>query len=238
MGGELNCMNTKEQVVGEVLGLFVREQANHNALFRKSAAISQAELTKFGLAGSEEKPRETEEIQCGRALLCQSTSSYEVLKEMFPQHSDVLVQPGFGENVVVKGFLPEQLCIGDEFVLVRDQQVVARLQVPNPRRPCAKIKDRYSMELCKCTARTALAGWFFRVLVPGSIAIGDQLILDKRIHPEWNLKRLATLMYSETNLTYKIPRWIGTEDELQQILALPELAMHRWKENLIRYVER
>merc|ERR1712232_448008 len=66
--------------------------------------------------------------------------------------------------------------------------------------------------------------------------MGDRIILVKRPNPKWNSNRLCELMYSETNLMYKIPRWIGTQEEIDEILNMPELTYYEWKEVLEKFL--
>ena len=234
-------------IEGVVSNIFFRKDAEgnpmHKALSRDIAPNTIIPINKQGLDGSIEWHRdkqvtERKVLSTGgkspedRALLCQSVQNYNLLMERFPGQKGTLHSPNFAENVLIDGFFGQDVCIGDQFHVVRDvdghcDTVVAVFQVVNPRRPCYKIKMKHTEELCMYTAAHGLAGWFFRVLEEGSISRGDRIVLHHRPHPTWNLYRISHLMYSECNLSYDIPRWIGTEEELREIIALPELGMFR-----------
>ena len=59
-------------------------------------------------------------------------------------------------------------------------------------------------------------------------------MLSSRPHPEWTLKRLGDLLYGEASVAREgWVAWSGTEDERQTLIAMPELAMHEWKDALL-----
>jgi MOSC domain-containing protein YiiM len=60
----------------------------------------------------------------------------------------------------------EAVCIGDAFGMGE-----ARVQVSQPRQPCWKLSRRWRIEdLAGQVQSTARTGWYFRVLVEGSVA--------------------------------------------------------------------
>ena len=63
---------------------------------------------------------------------------------------------------------------------------------------------------------------------------GDSLTLLARPNPEWSLKRLGDLVYSaaEVNQEHWV-QWLGTAGELEELIAMPQLAMTEWKEELL-----
>ena len=246
------------QIEGRVVGLYFRVDAEgnpfHKALSRIEAEEEVISLTKWGLEGSKEWHRDDQVIErnvltkdnrnpLDRALLCQSIENYNLLKERFPNQKETLQSPNFAENVLIEGLLGKDICIGDKFNVIRDngnghEEITAVLEVSNPRRPCYKIKMKHTDEVCMHTASNGLAGWFFRVIEEGTMKIGDRIVLRERIHPKWNLYRISNLMYCETNLSYEIPRWTGTDEEIEEILNLKELGIFRWKEVLMKFVEQ
>ena len=228
---------TKE---GSIVGIFLRNAGNYNLPSFKRKKVEGNSTTKLlnnGLEGSLEyhrlpRVKQSNVFQKGgrrdpldRAVLIQSVENYNILQAKFPNINH-FESPNFGENILIDGFDIFNICIGDRFEVVRKNNVVAILEVSSPRRPCYKVKSKYSDTICRYTAATSLAGWFFRVILEGSICIGDRIMLVKRPNPKWNSNRLCELMYSETNLMYKIPRWIGTQEEIDEILNMPELTYY------------
>lgn len=230
---------------GEIAGIFFRDAGNYNlpSLSRKRVANNVTTIvSKNGLEGSLEYhrlprvkksnvfPKGGKRDPFDRAILVQSVENYNILQSEFPdiKHFDA---PNFGENLLITGFNIFDVCIGDRFEIIRNESVVCVIEAASPRRPCHKIKTKFSDKICKYTAATSLAGWFFRVISEGSVCIEDRIKLKNRPNPNWNSHRLCKLLFSETNLTYKLPRWIGTQDEFNEILAMPELTYYEYDNN-------
>jgi len=156
----------------------------------------------------------------------------------------------FGENIDVDGekFTAELLCVGDILEVMRDDKVVCIFQITSPRWPCFKIDIKHSKTLTKSDftekvraycGETGLAGIFCKVIQEGTIKIGDKLILKERIHNEWTLSRVSNLLYGgENKKKCLIERFQGTEEELQSLLKLKELAAFEWKDRLEKYIEK
>ena len=70
--------------------------------------------------------------------------------------------------------------------------------------------------------------WFFKVLIEGSICINDEIRLQERLHPNIQTRKVASLLYKNCDLSYKIMHWHGTEKELTDILNCTELASYRF----------
>lgn len=59
-------------------------------------------------------------------------------------------------------------------------------------------------------------------------------VLSSRPHPEWTLKRLGDLLYGQASVDREgWVSWSGTEEERQALIAMPELAVHEWKDALL-----
>jgi MOSC domain-containing protein YiiM len=84
------------------------------------------------------------------------------------------LRPGaFGENLAVKGLHEDAVLLGDTFSLGS-----AVVQVSMPRRPCYKIGLVHGgRELTLLVQATGRTGFYLRVLQPGQIAAGDDLVL-------------------------------------------------------------
>ena len=119
----------------------------------------------------------------------------------------------------------------------------ACLQVASPRRPCEKWNMVHNVHPPAegvegnirhwCQTHT-LGGIFLRVLSGGEIKAGDSLTLEARPHPDWPLKRLGDLLYSQSGVGAETfnqgEAWSGTDDELRELIEMPELANIEWKD--------
>ncbi|WP_311477971.1 MOSC domain-containing protein [uncultured Gulosibacter sp.] len=123
------------------------------------------------------------------------------------------------ENLTLEGLTDEQVNLGDIFQL--DD---LRVQVTQPRRPCATVSARWRMrqlpQLMQTTNRT---GFYFRVLEPGTVAQGDTLRLVERLE--------NSVSVAETNRIMNVDR--NDTGDIQRLLASPELP-ERWRATLQR----
>ncbi|WP_315983554.1 MOSC domain-containing protein [Aliamphritea spongicola] len=104
----------------------------------------------------------------------------------------VLEEAGaFGENLSSRGLTEETVCMGDQY---RIGSVL--FEVSQGRQPCWKLNDRFD---CKTMAKqvqdTRRTGWYFRVLEPGTLQAGDDIVLVSRPWPQWSLARFMGLIY-------------------------------------------
>lgn len=86
----------------------------------------------------------------------------------------VLDNPMFGEQVIVEGADPSQICIGDVFAAT-DRSTSLVLQVATPRYPCNYVDRKFESPfgekgLRRHTLNEASAGWFCRVLEEGNVS--------------------------------------------------------------------
>lgn len=99
---------------------------------------------------------------------------------------------GFGENLTVEGMLETTVCIGDVLAIGG-----AQLQVASPRGPCMDISRRWNTPwLLERVVAERRPGWYLRVLEPGSVSAGDEIMLMRRPHPDWTVERLLRLRYA------------------------------------------
>lgn len=125
----------------------------------------------------------------------------------------------FGENITVEGLTEDVLCIGDT-LSVGD----VRLQVSQPRQPCANISKRWVVPtLPGIMQQTGRTGFYCRVLQTGDMATGDDLQVIERFHPDWTLLRANQIMYADAPDT----------DELIDLRSLSLLSAE-WKRILGR----
>ena len=111
-----------------------------------------------------------------KAIHHYAAENYALLAASFPEIAQALVPGQIGENVSTQGWTEDDVHLGDVFRIG-----AARVQVSQPRSPCWKINHRFDVEgLSKLIAEAGMTGWYYRVLTPGSIAVGDPFeLLDR-----------------------------------------------------------
>ncbi|MCY7281465.1 MAG: MOSC domain-containing protein [Sphingomonas bacterium] len=71
----------------------------------------------------------------------------------------------------------------------------ARLQVCQPRQPCATFALRFDDKLLpKAMVRNGRAGWYYRVIEQGTIRAGDAVALVDRPNPDFAFDRLVEIV--------------------------------------------
>ncbi len=151
-----------------------------------------------------------------KALLAYSADHY-------PLWQDELTIPemtggGFGENLTIAGLTEQTVCIGDRYAI---GDVI--LEVTQPRQPCWKLARRWRLpDLPKRVIRTSRTGWYLRVIHPGRIEPGQEVVLLSRPHPEWTIARANQVFYTKG----------GPPEERRQLAMLHELA-DAWREELV-----
>lgn len=121
-----------------------------------------------------------------------------------------LAQPGaFGENFSLEPGLEEaDVCMGDRWRI----GPTALFEVSQGRQPCWKLNDRFGVpDMARRVQHSLRAGWYLRVIVPGPVQAGDEILLQARPHPEGSIARLLrAIAERDTDPT-----------TLAQLLALP-----------------
>lgn len=123
-----------------------------------------------GFAGDEQADRR---VHGGpeKAVHLYPAIHYGRLAQAFPEAASRLKPGSLGENISSPTLDESQVRIGDVFRLGE-----ARLQLCQPRSPCWKIDARFGVDgMAAYIAEHHLAGWYFRVLLPGVVAPGDTL---------------------------------------------------------------
>ncbi|MCE9687885.1 MOSC domain-containing protein [Shewanella sp. AS16] len=130
--------------------------------------------------------------------------------------TDLRDAPSMGENISTVGLNESQIHIGD---IVSIGEV--RLQVTQPRSPCYKLNLQFGhREFALAMQQTAMCGWFYRVLEPGTIGKGDEIRL---------LERLSGISVAEAMRLYFLPEFDAKAYE--KLAACPGLAPH-WVNSL------
>ena len=79
------------------------------------------------------------------------------------------------------------ICIGDRLRLG-----TAVVEVSQGRQPCWKVSEHTgNPKMAFLFQETGRTGWYYRVLEPGQLTKGDQIILIERNHPEWSVSTVT-----------------------------------------------
>lgn len=148
------------------------------------ARIAEAEVALSGILGDQQADLR---VHGGpeKAVHQYAFENYPVLGGEFPDCARLLLAGSLGENICAPGMTEASVCIGDVY-----QAGTALLQVSQPRRPCWKVDHRLSATgVAAFIARTGITGWYYRVLRPGKLAVGDALQLIERPEAAFSIER-------------------------------------------------
>ena len=138
----------------------------------KQRVEAPLELGFEGFAGDQQADRR---VHGGpeKAVHLYPAAHYAKLAARFPEAAGQLIPGSIGENISTAELDESAVRIGDIFRLGS-----ALLQVCQPRNPCWKIDERYSIEgMAAFIAEQDLTGWYWRVIDPGRVSPGDPLAL-------------------------------------------------------------
>jgi MOSC domain-containing protein YiiM len=146
-------------------------------------------ISLLGLAGDEQADLT---VHGGRdkAVHHYPLDHYQTWRGEIGEHP-LLGSPGaFGENISTYGLIETEVCIGDRFRLG-----TALVELSHGRKPCWKISHRFGLpKLTAQVVKTGRAGWYYRVLEPGTVQAGDTIQLVERSQPEWTVARTFDLI--------------------------------------------
>ena len=116
-----------------------------------------------------------------QALLAYAASHYDLWRA---EGIDLPIG-SFGENLVMEGATDQDVCVGDVWAAG-----AVRLQVSQPRQPCATLA-RYlaSASVVERVWETGRGGWYLRILVGGPLVPGPMELLEHP-HPGWTVARV------------------------------------------------
>lgn len=112
-----------------------------------------------------------------RVLHYYPSEHYVFWKTAYPE---IKCSPGeMGENISSTGLNEKNVCIGDVYKIGE-----VELLVTEPRKPCGIINLQFQLKgMARRVQKESKTGWFFRVLKPGTIHIGDEIELLNRPYP-------------------------------------------------------
>ncbi len=129
----------------------------------------------------------------------------------------------FGENFTVEGLDESSVCVGDVFRIGE-----AIVQVSQPRQPCWKLGLRWQMnDLPARVVKSGRTGWYFRIIEPGLVRLGDAIERQDRPHPEWSIDEANRVMYRGRN----------DPDSVGRLADCPALS-ESWRSTLRSRVEK
>ena len=155
----------------------------------KKYPVSKAYLTKTGFKEDEQGDL----LHHGgenKALFLFSSITYKKINSYFNNSFDMTDMAYFGENLILSNICEEDICIGD--ILKIGQ---TKVQVTQARQPCWKLSANTNQkEMTKFIFDSGLTGWYAKVLEEGFICQNDEVILEKRVNPTLNIKKLNELI--------------------------------------------
>lgn len=158
----------------------------------KQPVQGRISVTALGLAGDEQADRKHHGGP-DKALHHYPGEHYAAWRAALPQRVARFVYGGFGENLVTRGMSEQNVCVGDVFRLGS-----ATLQVSQGRQPCWKLNVRFDVpDMARRVQDTGCAGWYYRVIEAGAIAVPDRFEQIAQPHPEWTLARVQRVLYHD-----------------------------------------
>jgi len=184
---------------------------------------------------------EAKVIREDRAVLFQSQENYERLlshdrfKTCF-EDIDYMEYPTFGEQVIVNGVEMSDMAIGDVFEIEGGHSPLV-VEITAPRKPCSYMNFKHGtrngkMGIQNFAHENILAGWFARVLVAGELREGMKFIRKAHPNPKWTLTYIHKALYGEGNrlqMLMNVSSWNRDREELEELIALPQLGEYEWK---------
>ena len=183
----------------------------------KQAVGGPLELGHEGFIGDQQADRR---VHGGpdKAVHLYPAEHYARLAERFPNAAQQLVVGSIGENISTPDLVENDVRLGDIWRLG-----TARLQLCQPRNPCWKIDERYACDgMAQFIAEQRLTGWYWRVLTPGTVSPGDELLLEQSDPNAYTL--------AEAMLCWQAHR--PPLADLEKLAASPGLA-DNWRQKIL-----
>lgn len=175
---------------------------------RKTPVDSPVEVTPTGLRGDHQADRRHHGGP-DKALLLFSREQYPTLEHHIGREVAI---PSFGENLTITGMTESEVCLGDVIRIG-----TTTLEVTQPRNPCYKQAVLHGVkDLVLVVERTGCTGWYVRVLEPGTLTAGDDLVLLDRPHPDASIALVNRVLHRLDDQAFDTER-IG------RLLIIPSL---------------
>lgn len=249
LGGVAAIRENKTTGASEFLPISRRENGEHGHFKRKLIPLERGvTLRELGIAESKDWHLSHSALELmgkvsgERGICINSTACYSEMRDLHESttlHVEIPKLPATGENILVSDeFNLDSVCIGDVIEIEGLDSI--RLTVTCVRVPCKRYKMYYnSKAVYERIFRRGLAGFFVKVQGTGRLTDAHQsLRVVKRPHPNWTLRRLYSLLYGQGDPESKTPKWVGTKDELQELLGIPELMDFQYKDRLKELVKQ
>lgn len=110
------------------------------------------------------------------------------------QYPNLKLTPGwFGENLTIEDLNESEIKIGDQYKIGE-----AIIEVSQPREPCFKLGIRFNTQkVIKQFINSKNPGIYFRVIKPGLVKEGDELVLLKTNDKEPTVLEIYQLIYKQ-----------------------------------------
>jgi len=199
------------------------QMRQHSAFYKNP--VDSIEVNELGFIGDEHV-----KIHGGveRAVHHFAQETYKQLKEHFPEAEETLSageHNGFGENISTVGgnMNSHTICIGDRFEVGS-----CVFEVSQPRFPCKKVNYRHNIEkgLTEYTLSEGVSGWFYRVINPGKVSVGDTFKRISHTNPDVTLYKVQTCLFGNEEVKNKYPK-----EFYQKLVNLQTLSEIPWKKN-------
>ena len=188
-------MNLPSQMETSLLSLHIGQVTDfapdgRQSAIHKQPVLGPLRLTRLGLADD----AQADLLHHGgpdKALHHYPREHYENWRDELEQQATLFVPGGFGENLSTHTLTEQVVCVGDVFKLG-----TALVQVSQGRKPCWKLNVRFGVaDMAQRVQDLGRTGWYYRVLEPGEVAVGDALTLMERPCRDWSLARVWHLLY-------------------------------------------
>jgi MOSC domain-containing protein YiiM len=127
-----------------------------------------------------------------KAVYAYASAHYPAWASEIPALASRFIAGSFGENLTITGLTEQDLCVGDIHGIGS-----VRLQVCQPRQPCAKLALNFEYpRLPKAMVRSGRSGWYYRVLESGTLHAGDRVELLERPLPDFPFNDLLRFLYA------------------------------------------
>jgi ferredoxin-NADP reductase/MOSC domain-containing protein YiiM/ferredoxin len=143
-----------------------------------------------------------------RAVFVYQIESYRYWQERLGRTDFVHGQ--FGENFTIEGLPDDVVCIGDRYRIGS-----ALFEITQPRVTCYRVGIRMNEpRMAALLTSSDRPGFYFRVLEPGEVGAGDDIVKDGEAHERMTVAQINALLYSRHH-----PR-----DQLQRALQIQALS--------------